>query len=472
VVGNPPHVSWEALTPEWRKAAEEEYKHYGLFTLRGLESRHGGGKKDIAALFTYAVMDHFVKNDGVLALVVHVSLFKTSGAGEGYRRFKLGDAGADFCIEEAHDLQSFQPFQTYPQMKIKTRTLIFRSVKGRPTKYPVLYTTWKKVVKGFLPGSLTWDEAQKRLESASMQATPLRGTTNGARLSPWLTVPASKLPQCRKVIAPTNYQPCYEGHAGIYTGGLNGAYFLEVLDRYPNGTVLIRNMHDVGKIKCPQVRATLEADLVYPLLRGRSLARWSFKPEGHVLIVQDSETQCGYPESWMQETHPLTWSYLKRFEKLLRERKAFKKFFDPSRDPFYSMYDISHYTFEPYKVAWMDISATVKAAAIVEGSGNSMPMPEHTVMFLTTDSAEEAYYVTAVLNSDLVNTVIAGYIVDNHLSTHPVENIVIPKFDPTSTFHTRLASLSRDAHLAAAQHDQGGVMAAEMAVNQAVRELW
>jgi hypothetical protein len=120
----------------------------------------------------------------------------------------------------------------------------------------------------------------------------------------------------------------------------------------------------------------------------------------------------------------------------------------------------------------MDISATVKAAAIVEGSGNSMPMPEHTVMFLTTDSAEEAYYVIAVLNSDLVNTVIAGYIVDNHLSTHPVENIVIPKFDPTSTLHTRLVSLSRDAHLAAAQHDQEGVMAAEKAVNQAVRELW
>src|SRR5207245_2561822 len=100
VVGNPPHVNWEALTPEWRKAAEEEYKHYGLFTLKGLESRHGGGKKDIAALFTYAVMDHFLKDDGVLALVVHVSLFKATGAGEGYRRFQLGD-NEYFGIEEA-----------------------------------------------------------------------------------------------------------------------------------------------------------------------------------------------------------------------------------------------------------------------------------------------------------------------------------------------------------------------------------
>ena len=45
VVGNPPHVNWEALTPDWRKAAEEEYKHYGLFTLTGLKSRHGGGRR-------------------------------------------------------------------------------------------------------------------------------------------------------------------------------------------------------------------------------------------------------------------------------------------------------------------------------------------------------------------------------------------------------------------------------------------
>ena len=142
-------------------------------------------------------MDHFVKYDGVLALIVHVSLFKTSGAGEGYRRFKLGN-GQTFCIEEAHDFQSFQPFQTRSQMRIKTRTLIFRSVKGPSTKYPVPYIAWRKVVKGFVPGSLSWDEAQKRLISTAMSATPLRGTTNSARLSPWLTVPASKIAQCEK----------------------------------------------------------------------------------------------------------------------------------------------------------------------------------------------------------------------------------------------------------------------------------
>jgi hypothetical protein len=274
------------------------------------------------------------------------------------------------------------------------------------------------------------------------------------------------------VIAPVNYEPYYQGHAGIYTHGLNGAYFLEVLDRFPNGTISIRNMHNVGKIKCPKVRATIEADLIYPLLRGRDLACWRYQPAAHVLIVQDPNTQRGFPEDWLQETHPLAWAYLKKFEKLLRSRKSFNKHFDPEKDPFYSMYAVSPHTFAPHKVVWMDISSTVKAAVLSSGLENEMTIPEHTVMFLTTTSEDEAYYVAAVLNSEPVNTVVSGYIVDNHLSTHPIENVIVPTFDPKSTLHTHLAALSRDAHQAATQSDDAGVKTTEKAINQAVQNLW
>jgi len=89
-----------------------------------------------------------------------------------------------------------------------------------------------------------------------------------------------------------------------------------------------------------------------------------------------------------------------------------------------------------------------------------------------TNSVDEAYYVAAVLNSDPVNTIISGYIVDNHLSTHPIENIIIPKFDSKNTIHAGLASLSRDAHQAAAQGDIGGVKNVEQAVNETVWGLW
>jgi hypothetical protein len=269
-----------------------------------------------------------------------------------------------------------------------------------------------------------------------------------------------------------DYRPSYQGRAGIYTGGLNGAYFLDVLDKRPDGTLFVTNLCDVGKIKCPNVQATIEADLIHPLVRGRSVARWSAKPEGYVLLVQDPATQRGYSEEWLQENYPLTWSYLTQFEELLLNRKAFLKFFNSDRDPFYSMYSITNDTFARYKVVWMDISATTKAAVLVGGEHSPLPIPEHTVMFLTTDTEDEAHYVTAILNSDLVNTVVSGYIVDNHLSTHPIENIVIPKYDATNQVHERLSSLSREAHLAVSRADSASLVSIEKDINSIVGKVW
>lgn len=470
VVGNPPHVNWESLTPEWRAAAEGTYKRYGLFTLKGLESQHGGGKKDIAALFTYAVMDHFVRDNGVLALIVHVSLFKTSGAGEGYRRFQLG-YGEKFCVEEAHDFRSFQPFQTHSGMRIKTRTFTFRATKGKPTKYPIPYNVWEKTERGFIPGGLKWNEAEKRLASKQIVAVPLRGTTKEGRLSPWLTVPESKLRMCRKVIAPPNYEPHYDGHAGFNTGGLNGCFFLNVLERYPNGTVLIENMHDVGKISCKKVRTTIEDDLVFPLLRGRSIGRWKHGLAGHVLLVQDRESKRGYLERWMQETHPLTWTYLRTFEKQLRARSAYKKFYSDD-DPFYSMYNIGSYTFAPHKVVWMDVSANMKTTVVSSDPGNDMPMPEHKLMLLTTETESEAHYVASVLNSEPFDTVVSGYIVDNSVSTHPIANIRIPKFDPADSTHSKLSEFSREAHEATSRQSENSLKKVEREIDRTARKLW
>jgi hypothetical protein len=97
----------------------------------------------------------------------------------------------------------------------------------------------------------------------------------------------------------------------------------------------------------------------------------------------------------------------------------------------------------------MDISLTVKAA-VLSGAGGRAPivLPEHTVIFISTDSAEEAHYLAAVLNSTAVNTVVSGYIVDNHISTHPIRNIVIPRFQADDRTHASLARISKEAHRA------------------------
>jgi hypothetical protein len=65
-------------------------------------------------------------------------------------------------------------------------------------------------------------------------------------------------------------------------------------------------------------------------------------------MVQDPKRRLGYDEPWLKVQYPLTYAYLKEFETILRERSGYKKYFDPQKDPFYSMYDVSDYTFAPY----------------------------------------------------------------------------------------------------------------------------
>lgn len=361
---------------------------------------------------------------------------------------------------------------TRPGMKIKTRTVTFRSVKGKETTYPLPYFVWRKNIKGNLPRDVMWSDAAQVLSATELEARPLRGTTSVVGpLSPWLTLSAADHVIVSPVLAPDNYKPHYVAKAGVYSGGLNGVYFIKILEQHSDGMLLIENRHDIGKIKCQKVRTVIEDRFVYPLIRGRGIARWRYETDEHILVVQDPKTHSGVPEDRLQAEYPKTWAYLRRFEKPLRKRKAFIKFFDPSKDAFYSMYLVSEQTFRPHKVVWMDISNVMKAV-VVSSQEDKLPIPEHTAMFISVRSADEAHYLAAVLNSKPASSAIAGYIVDNHVSTHPAENIILPKFNRHDTLHQQLAKLSRRAHEAKRNGELTVMAQAEAEIDEAVRGLW
>ena len=88
VAGNPPWVNWEHLPEDYRDAMKPLWEEYNLFTLSGSEGRLGGGKKDISMLFTYSSVDNYLEEGGKLGFVITQSVFKTQGAGDGFRRFR------------------------------------------------------------------------------------------------------------------------------------------------------------------------------------------------------------------------------------------------------------------------------------------------------------------------------------------------------------------------------------------------
>lgn len=468
VVGNPPWVNWESLSDDYREATKRLWDQYGLFSLKGHAARLGGGKKDLAMLFTYAAADHYPKSGGKMGFVITQTVFKTKGAGAGFRRFRLGEEGEHLGPLVVDDMSEIKPF---PGVANQTAVMVLQ--KGREINYPVPYTFWQGEEWGrgrrrTIPEDLTLDEVEEMTVRSNLWATPV---DDGDPTSPWMTARRAALSALRKAIGPAAYQ----ARAGSCTWA-NGIYWVEILGVRPDGLLVISNMEDIGRREIESEQAAVEPDLVYPLLRGREVGRWQANPTMHILVVQDPETRRGYEEGKMRVEYPNLYGYLKRFEETLRNRSGMKRYFDPEKDPFYSMYNVADYTFAPYKVLWKAL-ARQTAVTVISTSDDKWfdeprtIIPEHNTIFIPTEIEEEAQYLCAVLNSCISSLVVQAHS-SLFYSTSILEQIAVPRFDPGNPVHRRLAGLSQRAHALAAAGKENELGQVEAQVDEAVAELW
>ncbi len=150
VAGNPPWINWQNLPEGYRNETKDLWVQHGLFVHRGMDIILGKGKKDIATLVSCVAADSYLKDGGRLGFVITQSVFKTSGAGQGFRRFKTR-GGAALKVEFVDDFSELQLFEGATN---RTAVVILR--KGQPTQYPVTYTYWRRKLAG-RAGSFDYD---------------------------------------------------------------------------------------------------------------------------------------------------------------------------------------------------------------------------------------------------------------------------------------------------------------------------
>ena len=468
IAGNPPWVNWENLPEDYRDSMKPLWQQYGLFTLSGSAGRLGGGKKDLSMLFVYSAVDNYLDEGGRLGFVITQSVFKTQGAGDGFRQLQYSKERRRYYLKPValHDLSAMQVFEG-----ATNRTAVFVCEKRlRPFSYPVKYAVWRGPSR--LAQDISLAEARSLVTEAQMGALPV---DPNKPTSPWLTAPRRALPGIQKVIGKSDYQ----AYAGCCTW-LNGVYWIRVLDKRPNGDLLIENLHDVGKIKVKQVQAVIEPDLVYPLLRGRDVRRWHAEPSAHIILAQVPKTRRGIPEFEMKQLYPKTYAYLKQFEgdpkrperDTLRGRSGYRQYFKPT-DPFYSMYNVGPYTMAKWKVLWPEVGHSVRAGACgpVKVDKSKPSLPDHTIIAVSCDSESEAYYISGLLNSSPAHVAAAAYIV-LHPSPHIMQNIAVPHFSERHKKHNRLAKISRQCHTAVAKGVADAVAGLEAEIDRAAAQLW
>jgi len=251
----------------------------------------------------------------------------------------------------------------------------------------------------------------------------------------------------------------------------------------PNGLVVVRNITEGAKRAVESVTTEIEAELLFPLLRSGDLRRWRAEPVAHILMMQDLQQRRGISESQVQEHYPKTWAYLRRFEQQLRARAAFVRYFtrpdkrgkNQETGPFYSMFDVSVYTFAPWKVVWTRMGNKIDAAVI-----SQQVVPQETITLIACESEAEAHFLAAVINSTPFQFAAFAYSQaggKSFGSPHLLENIGVPAFDPNNELHGRLTSLSEAAHrltlkLRAGQAAQKALSDVENEIGEAAAELW
>ncbi|HRU04935.1 MAG TPA: N-6 DNA methylase, partial [Candidatus Brocadiia bacterium] len=246
VVGNPPWIRWQYLSQAYRDATLGLWQKYGLFSLKGQAARLGGGEKDLSMLFTYAATDFYLSEKGTLGFLITQEVFKSKGAGEGFRRFDL-NGNSPFRVLKAHDLVAVQPFEGAAN---KTAMIVLR--KSQRTTYPVPYTVWKRRKGvGRVPGNVPLKVALPMLAKRKMLAEPI-----DKGVGSWRTFMRGE-----SSVAGIEGMNPYQARRGAATDPY-GVFWLELVEVLGRERLVVRSLPERGKRRIAKVPETMiEPDL-------------------------------------------------------------------------------------------------------------------------------------------------------------------------------------------------------------------
>jgi type I restriction-modification system DNA methylase subunit len=474
VIGNPPWIRWGYLSDDYRKRTLDLWQRYRLFSLKGHEARLGAGEKDFSMLFTYASIDNYVKEGCKLAFLITHEVFKSKGAGEGFRQFEIKEKKIPLRVTLMEDMVDLKPFQA------ANKTSMFVLEKGKSTSYPVPVVIWKRLPGiGVILPDWTLTEVLSHTEQNQVKAIPVDPSKIN---SSWQTASPSSLKYTEKI---KGLNP-YRAYRGASTEPY-GVFWLRIKEVRPDGLLVVENMIERGKRDIPSTSAAIEKELVYPAVSGGDIVKFGIKSNFYVLVAQDPKERKGYEEAEMSSDLPLTFGYLTQFRDILIKRAAYQKYFykeikkgnkvikrEPIA-PFYSMYNISEESFVKYRVVWKRMASKMTAVVLSRVRtlfGLKTAISTDTTSFFPVKDEKEAHYLCGILNSKIVDEYIRSFSSAGRGFGAPsvMNHLAIPKFNRDNKIHMKIAELSKEAHTLVTQAKE--IKEIQNKLNETVENLW
>ena len=458
-LGNPPWTAWEETSRQFRDSIAKYWRDYGLFDLSGSKARLGGGKKNLAALFALIALDRKLAPNGAFAFVLPKSLFHTTSAGSGFRRFGRGENARNSLKITPLEFDDFSEFSLFRY--VATRAVALLGREGVDDAAPIRARKWRAHPDA--EPNRARDTFQWRNWVADLGVARPCDARPGA---PWIldfnsqndALDAPPTPSrgddferaradvdelARAVLARPPRRPARDAMLGANAAGASAVFWMEALEPLDGELVRVRNLSGSGRRAAPRVEAVVESALLFPLLRWRDVDEYVARhPNTFALVPQDPTTRRGFDLETMRARFPNALRYLAQFEDLLKERAAFRKM--SAAAPFWSMYNVAEQTFAHRKVVWRRMDAALRAALVETDETQRPVVPQETLVFVPVDSQREGDCLVAILNSAPAREIVERASVPRAKSFGSpgiFANLALPAFDERDPELSALADL-------------------------------
>lgn len=442
IVGNPPWVRWSRLPGTYRKRVKFFCEKYGLVSGK---SYTGGIESDISTVLAFSAVDNWLKISGKIGILITWTVFQSASA-KGFRLGKLPD-GTGIKVDRIENLSSIQPF---PDALNETGLYFAHRVENafEIDFDEVPCFNWKAKNSSRIHPDIKLSDLASYVDIERDMAAPVSEFG-----SPLFSGKKSTFLALQKLRGKSAY--LHLAHRGT-VNDLARVYWVKVKKYSPEtDRALIRTLN---RDELPGARwvepvdgAWIEAELLYPLLRGRETGRYCVSMNGWYQIVPNKHYSNVTNEDEFAEKYPGAFSYLMNYQHLLPNRSTYKRYL--KKLPPYCIYCIGEYSFAPYKVVWPEQQNPTRFRAAVIGSvddtaiiPNRIIVPDHKLYFAGFNNMEEAHFLCAFINSPSARKWLGGFLLGKQIGTTIFEFMKVPRFEPGNAQHQRLAEISIQAH--------------------------
>jgi hypothetical protein len=436
VIGNPPWLSLRYIAdPSYQDIVKSIIKDVYALT----EGEHLIANMEMAALFLARAVDYYAKDGGRVGFVMPKSIYSA----DQHHNIRIGATRAHIAFRKIIDCENVQPLFYVP-------TIAVIAEKGK-TSWPIETT----VISGKLPKDrhkvMPLGEAvrQLKIEEKKLFLNRVSSRTFLDYNKPNINAKRS------------DYYGDFFNGASIMPQGL---WFVRVVDASSPDFVSVETnrarVEERGHVSVSIGPLPVEKEFIYGILTSAEVVPFCHLPPN--LAVLPIMRSGGYRIITQREAQARGKAHLVKY--LNEVEKEWTKSKSSQRMTIYERLDYDRGLSKQnpslkYKVVYLRSGTNLAATIVVdepheiETRGGRVRVNGvvigHTLNLFQTNNVDEAHYLTAILNSNILNDLIKpmqarGSFGERDIVKKPLE-FPIPRYDSTNPVHRRLSELGKEA---------------------------